>query len=321
MEPRSVMQREAKTIEDAILMKLAGERVVLATVLKTWGSSPRPIGAVMAISESKKFIGSVSGGCIEDELISLIQNEFPTEAALIEYSSETTRTLPCGGTLLLLLEPLDSISALDQMVKQLANGVSLVRSVTVPALEVSWRPAIDDDKTGFSSSTYEILYERSWQILIVGMGELSQWVYQIANLMDYEVKVCEPREDYRESWPFSESEIYTDYPDDFVRLAKPDRQTCVLALTHDPKIDDMAIMEALITDAFYIGALGSKRTTYNRADRLKTHFGMEDKDIRRLHAPIGVDLNTRKPQEIALSIITEITAVRNRVEISSGRLE
>ena len=321
MEPRSVMQREAKTIEDAILMKLAGERVVLATVLKTWGSSPRPIGAVMAISESKKFIGSVSGGCIEEELISLIQNEFPTEAALIEYSSETTRTLPCGGTLLLLLEPLDSISALDQMVKQLANGVSLVRSVTVPALEVSWRPAIDDDKTGFSSSTYEILYERSWQILIVGMGELSQWVYQIANLMDYEVKVCEPREDYRESWPFSESEIYTDYPDDFVRLAKPDRQTCVLALTHDPKIDDMAIMEALITDAFYIGALGSKRTTYNRADRLKTHFGIDDKDIRRLHAPIGVDLNTRKPQEIALSIITEITAVRNRVEISSGRLE
>lgn len=315
------MQREAKTIEDAILMKLAGERVVLATVLKTWGSSPRPIGAVMAISESKKFIGSVSGGCIEEELISLIQNEFPTEAALIEYSSETTRTLPCGGTLLLLLEPLDSISALDQMVKQLANGVSLVRSVTVPALEVSWRPAIDDDKTGFSSSTYEILYERSWQILIVGMGELSQWVYQIANLMDYEVKVCEPREDYRESWPFSESEIYTDYPDDFVRLAKPDRQTCVLALTHDPKIDDMAIMEALITDAFYIGALGSKRTTYNRADRLKTHFGIDDKDIRRLHAPIGVDLNTRKPQEIALSIITEITAVRNRVEISSGRLE
>ena len=321
MEPRSVMQREAKTIEDAISMKLAGERVVLATVLKTWGSSPRPIGAVMAISESKKFIGSVSGGCIEDELISLIQNEFPTEAALIEYSSETTRTLPCGGTLLLLLEPLDSISALDEMVKQLANGISLVRSVTVPALEITWRPAIDDDKTGFSSATYEILYERSWQILIVGMGELSQWVYQIANLMDYEVKVCEPREDYRESWPFSESEIYTDYPDDFVRLAKPDRQTCVLALTHDPKIDDMAIMEALITDAFYIGALGSKRTTYNRADRLKTHFGMEDEDIRRLHAPIGVDLNTRKPQEIALSIITEITAVRNRVEISSSRLE
>ena len=315
------MQREAKTIEDAILMKLAGERVVLATVLKTWGSSPRPIGAVMAISESKKFIGSVSGGCIEDELISLIQNEFPTEAALIEYSSETTRTLPCGGTLLLLLEPLDSISALDEMVKQLKNGISLVRSVTVPALEITWRPAIDDDKTGFSSATYEILYERSWQILIVGMGELSQWVYQIANLMDYEVKVCEPREDYRESWPFSESEIYTDYPDDFVRLAKPDRQTCVLALTHDPKIDDMAIMEALITDAFYIGALGSKRTTYNRADRLKTHFGMEDEDIRRLHAPIGVDLNTRKPQEIALSIITEITAVRNRVEISSSRLE
>jgi len=315
------MQREAKTIEDAISMKLAGERVVLATVLKTWGSSPRPIGAVMAISESKKFIGSVSGGCIEDELISLIQNEFPTEAALIEYSSETTRTLPCGGTLLLLLEPLDSISALDEMVKQLANGISLVRSVTVPALEITWRPAIDDDKTGFSSATYEILYERSWQILIVGMGELSQWVYQIANLMDYEVKVCEPREDYRESWPFSESEIYTDYPDDFVRLAKPDRQTCVLALTHDPKIDDMAIMEALITDAFYIGALGSKRTTYNRADRLKTHFGMEDEDIRRLHAPIGVDLNTRKPQEIALSIITEITAVRNRVDISSSRLE
>ena len=315
------MQREAKTIEDAISMKLAGERVVLATVLKTWGSSPRPIGAVMAISESKKFIGSVSGGCIEDELISLIQNEFPTEAALIEYSSETTRTLPCGGTLLLLLEPLDSISALDEMVKQLANGISLVRSVTVPALEITWRPAIDDDKTGFSSATYEILYERSWQILIVGMGELSQWVYQIANLMDYEVKVCEPREDYRESWPFSESEIYTDYPDDFVRLAKPDRQTCVLALTHDPKIDDMAIMEALITDAFYIGALGSKRTTYNRADRLKTHFGMEDEDIRRLHAPIGLDLNTRKPQEIALSIITEITAVRNRVDISSSRLE
>ncbi|MBT6674721.1 MAG: XdhC family protein [Proteobacteria bacterium] len=321
MEPRSVMQREAKTIEDAISFKLAGERVVLATVLKTWGSSPRPIGAVMAISESRKFVGSVSGGCIEDELIGLIQNEFPTEAVLIEYSSETTRTLPCGGTLLLLLEPLDSIDALDEMVKQLKNGISIVRSVTLPTLEISWRAATDDDKTGFSSAAYDILYERNWQILIVGMGELSQWVYQVANLMDYEVKVCEPREDYRESWPFGESKICTDYPDDFVRLAKPDRQTCVLALTHDPKIDDMAIMEALITDAFYVGALGSKRTTYNRADRLKTHFGMKDKDIRRLHAPIGLDLNTRKPQEIALSIITEITAVRNRVEIKSSRLE
>lgn len=320
MEPRSVMQREAKTIEDALSMMLAGERVALATVIKTWGSSPRPLGAVMAITESRKFVGSVSGGCIEDELINRVGGQFPAYAELIEYSSETTRTLPCGGTLLLLLEPLDSISDLNEMVRELKSGISIVRSIKLEPLETSWRMAEKNDQSRLSADRLELLYERSWQILIVGMGELSQWVYQLANLIDYEVKVCEPREDYRKSWTFLESETYTDYPDDFVRLVEPDRQTCVLALTHDPKIDDMAIIEALASDAFYIGALGSRRTTNNRADRLRDHFGMNDNDLQRLHAPIGLDLNTRKPQEIALSIMTEITAVRNRVEISSNRI-
>jgi xanthine dehydrogenase accessory factor len=314
------MQREAKTIKDALLMSLAGERVALATVIKTWGSSPRPVGAVMAISESRQFIGSVSGGCIENELINRVSIEFPRHAELIEYSSETTRTLPCGGTLLLLLEPLDSITNLNTLVKELENGVSIIRNIKLQPLEISWKLAKKNDKTMLSSDMLELLYERSWEILIIGMGELSQWVCKLASLIDYEVKICEPREDYRKISTVLEGQIYTDYPDDFIRLLEPNRQTCILALTHDPKIDDMAIIEALASDAFYIGALGSSRTTKNRSDRLKEHFEMDDKDLQRLHAPIGLDLNTRKPQEIALSIMTEITAVRNQVKISSKRI-
>ncbi len=320
MEPVATIENEVKTILEGFLLKEAGENVLLATVVKTWGSSPRPVGAVMVLTESGIVVGSVSGGCIEDELVDRVKKSFPASMELVQYSSETSRTLPCGGTLLLVLEPLQSLHNPQGLINTLAKGERVTRTLQVEKGLSTWSPSKKDDKTYYEEQVVQVVYDKPWSILIIGMGELAQCVYRQALLLNYIIEVCEPREGYRNSWPFQKSNISKIYPDDFIKERQPDSHTAVVALTHDPKIDDMAIMEALESKAFYVGALGSTRTTKSRKDRLMQHFNFQEKTLERLHAPIGVDVNSRRPQEIALSILIEITAEKNNVAITSERL-
>lgn len=297
-----------------------GERVVLATVAHTWGSSPRPPGAVMVMSESGRIAGSVSGGCIEEELLARVRANFPAAFDTIEYNADSTRSLPCGGRLLLTLEPLATVPDLAGMMSALRDGRSVVRRLDLDQRTVSWAPADDDARTRLDGARLSVVYEPAWRLMVVGAGELASWVCRYAQLLDYAIEVCEPRPEYREGWTLGEFPISADYPDDFLGGRACDAHTAIVALTHDPKVDDLAMLEGLRTKAFYVGALGSGRTTANRAARLIEHFGMGEADVKRIRGPIGIDLKTRKPSEIALAVMTDITAVRNGVRISTERL-
>ncbi len=298
----------------------AGERVVLATVAHTWGSSPRPPGAVMVMSASGRIAGSVSGGCIEEELLARVREDFPDRFETIEYNSDTTRTLPCGGRLLLTLEPLASIPELAPMMTALRDGASVVRRLDLEQGTVAWAPADEDARTGLDAQVLNVVYEPAWRLVVVGAGELASWVCRFAQLLDYAIDVCEPRPEYREGWVLHEFAVSGDYPDDFIAGLGCDAHTAIVALTHDPKVDDMAMLEGLRTKAFYVGALGSGRTTAKRAARLIEHFEMTENDVKRIRGPIGIDLKTRKPAEIALAVMADITAARNGVRIITERL-
>jgi xanthine dehydrogenase accessory factor len=297
-----------------------GERVVLATVAHTWGSSPRPPGAVMVMSASGHIAGSVSGGCIEDELLARVRENFPRGFETIKYNSDNTRTLPCGGRLLLTLEPLADIPELATMMSALRDGGAVMRRLDLEHRTVAWVPADDEARTHFDDQILNVVYEPAWRLMVVGAGELASWVCRFASLLDYAIEVCEPRVDYREAWSLSELAVNGDYPDDFIGGRACDAHTAIVALTHDPKVDDLAMLEGLRTPAFYVGALGSGRTTARRAARLIEHFGVSEEEVKRIRGPIGIDLKTRKPQEIALAVMTDITAARNGVRIITERI-
>jgi xanthine dehydrogenase accessory factor len=321
MEPLSGLRSEAAIIEEGHAWQRAGERVVLATVAHTWGSSPRPAGAVMVLSERGRFLGSVSGGCIEEELIARVHGDFPARFQTLQYDSDSTRSLPCGGRLLLTLEPLAGIAGLEDLLAALRAGRSVERTIRLADGAAAWNEAAAGARTRLEDDRLAVVYDPAWHLVVVGAGELAQWVARLGRLLDYAVAVCDPRPEYREAWALDDLAVSAEHPDDFIQALGCDARSAVVALTHDPKVDDLAIIEALATDAFYIGALGSRRTTAARAARLREHFGMGEADLARIHGPVGIDLNSRRPQEIALAVLTDITAARNGVVITTRRVD
>lgn len=319
MDPQAQYRSEVETLTQGHAWQRDGRRVVLATVAHTWGSSPRPVGALMALADDGSFIGSVSGGCIEEELIRRVREDFPAAFETIEYESDTTRSLPCGGRLLLTLEPLAAIDDLGGMLEALRRGDAVERRLELADGSARWTVAGGGARSRLEGDELTVVYEPAWRLHVIGAGELARWVCRFAQLLDYDVAVCDPREDYRAGWGSDEVVVAPIYPDDFLAGRICDERTAVVALTHDPKVDDLAIIEALATDAFYVGALGSRRTTEKRAARLREHFALDDAAVGRIHGPVGIDLNTRRPQEIALAVMTDITAVRNGVMIETRR--
>ena len=319
MEPLTTHRSDVAVIEQGFAWHAEGVGVVLATVAHTWGSSPRPVGSVMALAADGRFAGSVSGGCIEDDLLQTIKSGWAKPFEVLEYDSNETRSLPCGGLLLLTLENLGAIDDLETMLAYLREGGSVVRCIDLENGSASWEKASANARTQLEKNDLQVVYAPSWRLLICGAGELAQWVCRLALLMDYAVAVCDPREDYRQAWTVEGVGVSAEYPDDFLRETGLDERSAVVALTHDPKIDDLAVLESLASQAFYVGALGSRRTTNKRAERLQEHFGCSAEELARVSGPIGIDLNSRKPQEIALSVLTEITARRNGVCISTVR--
>lgn len=319
MEPHATRRNEADIIAQGLAWQQDGADVVLATVAHTWGSSPRPMGAVMALTADGRFVGSVSGGCIEEELIARVRDDFPRAFTILEYASDTHRSLPCGGRLLLTLEPLAAVSGLEAFLAQLDDGRRVLREIDLNNGAASWREAPLDARTSREGERLAVVYEPVWRLVIIGAGELAQWVCRFACLLDYAVEVCEPRPEYRDTWPLDDVVVASEHPDDYLETRPLNEQGAIVALTHDPKVDDLALIAALEGPAFYVGALGSRRTTAKRAERLAEHFGIDGPTLSRIHGPIGIDLNSRRPQEIALAVLADITAVRNGVEITTER--
>jgi xanthine dehydrogenase accessory factor len=310
--------------------RAAGKRALLATVVRTWGSSPRPTGSIMALCEDGAVVGSVSGGCIEDDLIHRFTmayagkggegREIPSgPPGFVKYgvtADEAHRFgLPCGGTLELLLEYDPDARSLAELVTALEAG-RLVRRITrlsdgAVTLEEAQTPQdleIDDRQLANT-------FGPEFRMLLIGAGQLTEYLATMALFCGFAVTVCDPREEYRGAWSVAGAKVLADMPDDVVTAFRPDRRSCVVALTHDPKLDDLALLEALKTDAFYVGAIGSRRNNSARHDRMKEHFGMTDAELARLRGPIGIYVGSKTPPEIAVSIMSEIIAVKNGVTL------
>jgi len=296
----------------------SGRRCELITVIKTWGSSPRPVGATLAICEDGTVIGSVSGGCIEDDLIARVRDEgiSRTLPEIVSYgitADEAHRFgLPCGGTIELSIEPLSERSGVAELLERLERHELVQRRLDLQTGDVELSQAAPGAQMQVSERAMVTLHGPRWRLLIIGAGQLSRFLAQIATAMDYHVVVCDPREEYRAGWHVDGVQLVHDMPDDIVLSMKLDHRSAVVALTHDPKLDDLALMEALKSDAFYVGAIGSRLNNSKRRERL-LEFDLTPEQLARLHGPIGLYIGSKTPSEIAISILAEMTAIKNGV--------
>jgi xanthine dehydrogenase accessory factor len=305
----------------------AGKRALLTTVVRTWGSSPRPVGSIMALAEDGAVVGSVSGGCIEDDLIARYSHahgkgeDVPLGAppALVKYgitADEAHRFgLPCGGTLELLLEYAPDAGALDLLVAQLEQGKLMQRTVALATGAVRLAEAKAPDELTVNDTELTNTFGPEYRMLLIGAGQLAEYLATMAKFSGFAVTLCDPRAEYRTAWSLPGVQITTEMPDDAVLAFRPDRRSCVVALTHDPKLDDLALLEALQSDAFYVGAIGSRRNADARRDRMIEHFEQTDESLARLRGPIGIYIGSKTPPEIAVSVMAEILAVKNAVPL------
>lgn len=309
--------------------RLAGKRALLATVVRTWGSSPRPVGSIMALCEDGAVSGSVSGGCIEDDLIDRHTQAYagkdpdrqipsgpPTFVKYGISADEAHRFgLPCGGTLELLLEYDPDAQSLATLVSTLESGRSMHRSVRLGDGAVTVHVAQAPAKLSVNETELVNTFGPAYRMLLIGAGHMAGYLATMALFNGFDVTVCDPREEYRQGFRVEGAKLVTGMPDDVVQEFRPDQRSCIIALTHDPKLDDLALLEALDSDAFYVGAIGSRRNNHARKERLKEHFGLNEQSLQRLRGPIGIFIGSKTPPEIAVSIMAEVLAVKNGVTL------
>jgi xanthine dehydrogenase accessory factor len=275
---------------------------------------------MLAVRDDGLVVGSVSGGCIEDDLIDRVRQkgieQTLPEAVKYGITAEEAHRfgLPCGGTIQLVLEPLTAQSGIAELCKAVESGRLVAREVDMTTGAVKLCDAQATDGVHFDGARLLTIHGPRYRMLVIGAGQLSRYLCHIAVGLDYQVTVCDPREEYTEEWDIPGTKIVRTMPDDTVIDMKLDERCAVIALTHDPKLDDLALMEALKTPAFYVGALGSRRNNQARRERLR-EFDLSDNELARLHGPVGIYIGSRTPPEIAVSILAEVTAAKNGVSL------
>ena len=302
----------------------SGRAVWLCTIMKTWGSSPRPIGAMMACTMDGELVGSISGGCIEEDFLEQLrdgslktQYDGESKPFLVKYgvtAEEQARLkLPCGGQLHVLLEYIDStkvnIDVFQRLAVDLENHSRVSRIVNLDNGVISAAAESSEEAVVIEGSRMTHSLSPMYRLLILGAGDVAKFVAEMAIALEYDVTLCDPRPNYLDNWHVAGVETTAQLPDDVVRERFSNPYSGIIALAHDPRVDDMALMEALKTNAFYIGAMGSVKTSAARRERLP-ELGLNDKEISRLHAPIGFQIYSKTPAEIAIAVMAEVTAVR-----------
>jgi len=298
--------------------RAAGRHALLATVVRTWGSSPRPVGSTLALREDGAVVGSVSGGCIEDDLIARhTGGAFQAPPELLRYGIDADEAhrfgLPCGGTLELMLEFDPDAAALASLVASLESGRLMRRRVALADGTVSLAETHEPEALSLDGQALAATFGPEFRMLLIGAGALSEYLATMAQFSGFAVTVCDPRTEYSGHWSVPGVTLAPGMPDDVVTAFRPDRRSCVIALTHDPKLDDLALLEALGTEAFYVGAIGSRRNNAARRERLAQHFDMPPEILSRLRGPIGLYIGSKTPPEIAVSVMAEVLAVKNGV--------
>jgi xanthine dehydrogenase accessory factor len=322
-----------ESIDISVLRELrdwraAGRHALLATVVRTWGSSPRPPGSMMALREDGRIAGSVSGGCIEDDLATRYSRIDGGPAMpggrpeLVRYGVSADEAhrfgLPCGGTLELLLEFDPDAGQLDRLMRMLDGGALVRRSLQVAdgaaTLEAAGAPA----EVEFDGAQLAVTLGPGYRMLLIGAGALAQYLATMALFSGFDVTLCDPRREYLDAWAVPGVKTTAEMPDDAVVAFRPDRRSCIVALTHDPKLDDLALLEALHSPAFYIGAIGSRRNNAARRERMAAHFGASRESLARLHGPVGLYIGSKTPPEIAVSAMAEILAAKNGLALPAS---
>ena len=298
----------------------AGHSVAIATVVQTWGSAPRPIGSWVAIRDDGQVTGSVSGGCVEDDLIRRVQTEILTKELpeMVVYGvsqQEAARFgLPCGGTLRLLVEPKPELVILEAILASISSHQITSRTVDLSTGKSTLEAGNRNEAFICDERQMKTTYGPRWRMVIIGAGQLSLYTADFALASDFEVIVIDPREEYAEGINREHIQFIKGMPDDVLLEIGVDSHTAVVALTHDPKLDDMALMEALKSPAFYVGALGSRINTQKRKARL-LEFDVSQEQVEQLHGPVGLFIGALTPPEIAVSILAEVIAVKYGVPI------
>ena len=315
---------DLNVLRSVLTWREAGQRVLLYTVVQTWGSAPRPPGAMLALRGDGMLIGSVSGGCIEDDLVARLRDgrlDSPRPAvALVTYGvtrEEAARFgLPCGGTLRLTEEEVGEADWVRELLRRCENHELVARELDLASGAVSLAPASREDTLSFDEGRLRAVYGPRWRLLLIGAGQLSRYVGEMARMLDFEVLICDPREEFAFGWEDRNARFVPGMPDDAVLAIEPDERTAIVALTHDPRLDDMALLTALESRAFYVGALGSRVNSAKRRERL-AELGLPREAIDRLHGPIGLPIGSHTPPEIALSLMAQIVALKNGQAASS----
>lgn len=299
----------------------AGNQVYLFTVVQTWGSAPRLPGAIMAMRDDGHLSGSVSGGCVEDDLADKARRQqLPSSACLIDYGVKRADAqrfgIPCGGTLQLLVEPLQDVAQILPAIDAIMQRQLIKRSVQLTTGLVQFSAGTLGSTTSLAADWVHSYFGPKWRMLIIGANQLGAILAQMAQTLEFEVLVCDPRKAIRDEWQLTGVTWLEGMPDDAVLAIVPDAFTAIVAVTHDPKLDDMALLEALKCDAFYVGALGSRNNQANRRARLQL-FDLTEAEINRLHGPVGLTIGSRTPAEIAIAILAEIIQIRAQQRLTA----
>tara|TARA_B100000963_G_C22548128_1_gene635432 strand:+ start:138 stop:1139 length:1002 start_codon:yes stop_codon:yes gene_type:complete len=318
----------------------SGKTVALATVIETWGSSPRPVGSIMAVNDSNEILGSVSGGCIESSVFTKALEIMKTnKSQVLEYGVSNTQAwdagLTCGGKVRLYLEKLSQLdkNTFKKINATIKKGASLGMLTCLVDGNKSFVTEKTVNKNSLLEESKSLLFKklsscisfenREWffksfsiklKIVVVGAVHITEPLVRFSNILGYESIIIDPRYNYKENNFSKDIQIIKDWPDEALRKLKIDNSTAIITLTHDPKLDDPAIRFALNSNCFYVGCLGSKKTHNSRVLRLKK-AGFTEKQIKRIFGPVGIDINAKTPQEIANSIISQIISVKNNYDI------
>ncbi len=319
--------------EQALSWHKAGKKAVLATVIKTWGSAPRPVGSQLAISGEMEMSGSVSGGCVEgavvEEAMAALQDGTPR---ILEYGVSDSDAfavgMACGGEISVLVEPIAVGQGLDvstlkklvemraarQPVAYLVNPQNWQRKIAPPNFSgFDLTARFTSDTSGFEGDWFVSLHNPPLRLIVVGAVHIAQPLLQMAQIMGYDTTLIDPRAAFASAARFPDTAISHEWPHEALASMQLDPRVAIITLTHDPKLDDPAIKAALNSDVFYIGSLGSKRTHIKRVERLQK-AGFSAAQTNKIHGPVGLDIASKSPAEIAISILAEITERLHRVE-------
>ncbi|QFY60221.1 XdhC family protein [Rhizobium grahamii] len=307
--------------------KKVGRDVAIATVIETWGSAPRPVGSHLVIDGEGNFEGSVSGGCVEGAVIAEALDVIADRAAkTLEFgvADETAWRvgLSCGGRIRVYLESLSfDIERLNDC-RDRREAVALITSLDdgkafiaaegqeiAPALRATLDGAFRSGKSALveveGKSFFLNVYLPPPEIVVIGAVHISQVLAPMAKLAGFDIRIIDPRTAFATPDRFPDVELVADWPIDVLKERPLDRYTALVAVTHDPKIDDFAIAEALRAGCLYVGALGSRKTHASRLERLRAE-GFDDAVLAGIHAPIGLNIGASNPAEIAVAILADV---------------